>query len=74
MSEQSRPRRFRRNPVIMNPLDALAEKRICEAQRGKLLGKLGILLTRAGALRSTRAADDEYYRKIAEKLSTRKNL
>lgn len=42
-----------------------------ESKRETLLGKLGLLLTRAGALRSTRAVDDYYHQKIAEKLSNR---
>jgi hypothetical protein len=129
-------RRSRRAPIVMNPLDAMAEERIRQAQqegvfenlpgtgapldldddplvpeelraayrilknsgfvpaevealrelreveqaitrekspdeRSKLAGKLGILLTRAGALRGARATDDAYYQKIAEKLSHR---
>jgi hypothetical protein len=47
-----------------------------ECERGVLLGKLGILLTRAGALRGARAADSDYYQKIAEKFggNTRENF
>ena len=44
-----------------------------EQQRSALLGKLGILLTRAGALRGSRVSDDIYFQKIAEKLGGARN-
>ena len=40
-----------------------------ERQRSILTGKLGILLTRAGALRNNKVSDDHYIQRIAEKLS-----
>ena len=136
MSNSPSQRRFRRAPIAMNPLDAIAEQRIRSAQkegvfenlpgagtplnldddllvpeelraayrilknsgfapaevdalrelhevehalaqeqeqderqRSSLTGKLGILLTRAGALRNNKVSDDHYIQRIAEKLS-----
>ena len=134
MSNSPSQRRFRRAPIAMNPLDAIAEQRIRSAQkegvfenlpgagaplnldddllvpeelraayrilknsgfapaevdalrelheveqalaqeqderqRSILTGKLGILLTRADALRNSKVTDDHYIQRIAEKLS-----
>ena len=138
LSNSPSQRRFRRAPIAMNPLDAIAEQRIRSAQkegvfenlpgagtplnldddllvpeelraayrilknsgfapaevdalrelheveqalaqeqeqeqderqRSSLTGKLGILLTRAGALRNSKVSDDHYIQRIAEKLS-----
>jgi hypothetical protein len=57
----------------MREIELMLERTRDESQRNTLIGKLNVLLARAGVARKRHLAiDDDYYAKMAEKLTRRR--
>jgi hypothetical protein len=58
----------------LREIELMLENTRDEAERNTLIGKLNVLLARAGALRGRNfAVDGDYFQKVAEKLARRRS-